>query len=317
MRLTAIDCVHRGLLSVRANWQLILVQWAQTLLLVVLTFAGFLPLVLALGLHNLMPFEGTPEEWSGLFNDILSRVPQDLGGCLPLALALVGATLIWMVAFLVYCYFQGGIYGILASADRQAAPGHPKGWQWFQTFNMKDFRGWAGSYVWRYFWLVNLIVLVMLVWATLSLGLVGLAFFASQRWGAVAAFGIGCGGMVPWFFGTLVLALWSNVAMADLALEDSGVWLAARRSLQTLGHRFWAVLLLLVLVVIAGLIGSVFFVPVSIGLDLVLRDQFFVWAIGRAFLTFLQWAWSGAVSVGFAATMVSLVRSEVTQETVE
>jgi hypothetical protein len=73
---------------------------------------------------------------------------------------------------------------------------------------------------------------------------------------------------------------------------------------------------MLILIVIAGLLGSVFFVPVSIGLDLVLKDEFIVWAIGRAFLTFLQWAWSGAVTVGFAASMVSLVRSEVKQEAV-
>jgi hypothetical protein len=317
MSLTAIDCLHRGLLSVRANWQLVVVQWVQTLLLVLLTAAGFLPVIAALGLHNLATFEGTPEDWSGLFNDVLSRLPQDLGGCLPLALSLVGTTLIWLIAFFVYCYFQGGIYGILASADRQAAPGHPRGWQWFQTFNYKDFRGWGSRYLWRYFWLVNLIVLVALIWALLSLGLAALAFFASQRWGAMAAFGIGCGGVVPWLFGSLVLVLWSNLAMADLALEDSGVRLAARRSLHTLGQRFWAVLLLVVLVLIAGVIGSVFFVPVSIGLNLVLKDQFIVWAIGRAFLTCLQWAWSGAVTVGFAATMVSLVRSEVTQGTVE
>ena len=317
MRLTAIDCVHRGLLSLRANWQLILVQWLQTLVLVVLTVAGFLPPIAALGLFELMPFEGTPEDWSGLFNEILSRVPQDVGGFLPLALSVVGASLIWLLAFVVYCYFQGGIYGILVSADRQAAPGHPKGWQWFQTFNFKDFRGWGSRYTWRYFWLINLIVLVMFVWAMVFVGVAGMAFFASQRWGAMAAFGIGCGGLIPLFFGTLVLALWSSLAMADLALEDSGVWIAARRSLQTLGRRFWAVLLMLILVVIAGLIGSVFFVPVSLGLDLVLRDQFIVWAIGRALVTLLQWAWSGAVTVGFAAAMVSLVRSEVTQETIE
>jgi hypothetical protein len=316
MRLTAIDCVHRGLLSLRANWQLVLVQWLQTLLMVVLTIAGFLPPIAVLGLQKLLPFEGTPEDWSSLFNDILSRMPQDLGGCLPLALSMVGASLIWLLAFFVYCYFQGGIYGILASADRQAASGHPKGWQWFQTFNFKDFSGWGSRYLWRYFWLVNLIVLVMFVWAMVFVGLAGLAFVASQRWGGMAAFGIGCGGLIPLFFGTLVLVLWSNLAMADLALEDSGVWIAARRSLQTLGRRFWAVLLMLILIVIAGLLGSVFFVPVSIGLDLVLKDQFIVWAIGRAFLTFLQWAWSGAVTVGFAASMVSLVRSEVKQEAV-
>jgi len=317
MRLTAIDSVHRGLLSLRANWQLVLVQWLQTLLMVVLTIAGFLPPIAVLGLHKLLPFEGTPEDWSRLLNDILSRVPQDVGGCLPLALSVVAASLIWLLAFFVYCYFQGGIFGILASADRQAAPGHPQGWQWFQTFNFKDFHGWGSRYLWRYFWLVNLILLVMFAWAMVFVGLAGLAFFAAQRWGAMAAFGVGCGGLIPLFFGTLVLALWSNLAMADLALEDSGVWLAARRSLHTLGRRFWAVLLMLVLVVVAGLIGSIFFIPVSIGLDLVLRDQFMVWAIGRAFLTFLQWAWSAAVTVGLAASMVSLVRSEVTQETVE
>ncbi|MGB6363784.1 MAG: hypothetical protein WBG64_14025, partial [Thermoanaerobaculia bacterium] len=154
-------------------------------------------------------------------------------------------------------------------------------------------------------------------WAMVFVGLAGLAFFASQRWGGMAALGIGCGGLIPVFFGTLVLALWSNLAMADLALEDSGVWMAARRSLQILGQRFWAVLLMLVLVVIAGVIGSILFVPVSLGLDFVLKDQFIVWALGRTLVTLLQWAWSGAVTVGFAASMVSLVRSEVTQETIE
>ncbi|MGB5815914.1 MAG: hypothetical protein WBH85_06590 [Thermoanaerobaculia bacterium] len=317
MRLTAIDCVHRGLLSLRANWQLVLIKWLQTLLMVVLTVAGFLPPIAVLGLQKLWPFEGTPEDWSGLFNDILSRVPQDLGGCLPLALSLVGASLIWLLAFFVYCYFQGGIFGILVSADRQASPGQAKGWQWFQTFNFKDFHGWGSRYLWRYFWLVNLIVLVMFAWAMVFVGLAGLAFFASQRWGGMAALGIGCGGLIPVFFGTLVLALWSNLAMADLALEDSGVWMAARRSLQILGQRFWAVLLMLVLVVIAGVIGSILFVPVSLGLDFVLKDQFIVWALGRTLVTLLQWAWSGAVTVGFAASMVSLVRSEVTQETIE
>ena len=55
----------------------------------------------------------------------------------------------------------------------------------------------------------------------------------------------------------------------------------------------------------------------SLDVPLVLKDQFIVWVIGRAFLTCLQWAWSGVVTVGFAATMVSLVRSEVTQGNAE
>lgn len=287
------------------------------MLLVGLTVAGLVPPVAVLGVQNLPSFEGKPEDWSALYTDLMSRLAEGIDGCLPLALSLVATTLIWLLAFLIYCYFQGGIFGILASADRQATPGHPKGWQWFETFNFKDFRGWGSRYLWRYFWLANLIVLVALIWALLMLGLVALAVFAAQRWGTMAAVGVGCGGSIPLLFATLVLALWSNLAMADLALEDSSVWLAARRSLQTLGRRFWAVLLILILVVIAGLIGSAFFVPVSLGLDLVLKDQFVVWVVGRAFLTLLQWAWNGAVTVGFAASMVSLVRSEVMRGNVE
>jgi hypothetical protein len=317
MHLSAIDCVHRGLLSLRANWQLVVVQWLQTLVVVVLTVAGLVPPIAVLGLQSLVSFDGGPQDWSALYTDLLSRLAGGIAGCLPLALALVGTSLIWLLAFLVYCYLQGGIYGILVTADRQAAPGKPRGWQWFQTFNFKDLRGWGSRNVWPYFWLINLIVVVASAWALVALGLLALAVFAAQRWGAMAGFGVGCGSAIPLLFGMLVVALWSNLAMADLALEDSGVWLAARRSLQTLGQRFWAVLLMLVLIVIAGLFASVFFVPVSIGLDHVLRDQFIVRIIGRALLTLLQWAWSGAVTVGFAAAMVSLVRSEVTQGTIE
>lgn len=313
MRLSAIDCVHRGLVSLRANWQLVVAQWLQTIAAVVLSFAGLLPPIAVLGLQNLASFEGTPEDWSTLYGDLLSRVAEGVGGCLPLALALVATTLIWLLAFLVYCYFQGGIFGILVSADRQAAPGPPRGWEWFRTFSTRDFRGWGRRYLWRYFWLLNLILLVSLLWALLALGLAALAVYGAQRWGAMAAIGIGCGSAVPLMFGFLVLALWWNLAMADLALEDSGVWLAARRSLQTLGRRFWAVLLMLVLVVVAGVVGAVVFVPVSLFFDLLVKDQFMVWVVGRAFLTLLQWVWNGAVGVAFAAAMVSLVRSEVAE----
>ena len=39
-----------------------------------------------------------------------------------------------MMAMLVHCYFQGGIYGVLMAGDRQAPAGKPRGSLWFRTF---------------------------------------------------------------------------------------------------------------------------------------------------------------------------------------
>ena len=49
MRLSAIDSLQHGLLNLRANWQLILLQVLQSLLVMVISLVGLVPIVMVLG----------------------------------------------------------------------------------------------------------------------------------------------------------------------------------------------------------------------------------------------------------------------------
>ena len=42
MRLTAIDCLRRGLASLRANWELVAIRWINGMVLVALLALGLI-----------------------------------------------------------------------------------------------------------------------------------------------------------------------------------------------------------------------------------------------------------------------------------
>jgi hypothetical protein len=245
MHLSAFASLGRGLASLRANWGLVWLQWLQVLLLWALTIGGLLlPLsVLGFDLATSLAFlvEGEPPPLTGELERQLENVTPAL------LAALVGACAVWTLGFFVYCWFQAGTYGVLIAADRQAAPG-ARDRRLFRTFSHRDFAGWAGRYLWRYFWLVNLFVLFatpVLVLALLWLVLLGVGV---ERWGMSAAVGFGCGGALPLGFLVVVLTLGMWLAMADAAREGSGVWTATRHGLRVLGRRLGASTLLAVLV---------------------------------------------------------------------
>jgi hypothetical protein len=303
MRLSAVDCLRRGWGNLMANWELVVLQWLQSILVTALFLAGVLVPLLMLGLGTDLFAGSTPS--------LDELVVELLNFSWTLLLGLLAAFAIWTVAFLVHCYVQAGTYGILVTADRQALPGPPRDRRLFRTFSLRDFLGWGGRYVWRYFWFINLFCL--LVSLTFLLAVLWVAFMArgGQRWGGPAALGIGCGGALPLGFLALVLGLWFSVAQADLAREESDVRTASRVGLSVLGRRLGAVVLLFLLLLIAAVALSVAFLPLSIGVDLVLPDAPVARAVAHVFLFLLQGLPSALLMLALAAALVALVRSEL------
>ena len=313
MTLTAVDSIHRGLVNLRANWELLCFQVLQVLIVSVLVVVGFLPPLAALGFTDLETFDPATQDWSSVVDSVAAWVARGREAWVLLVASLILTSAIWLMATLVYCYFQAGIFGVLVAGDRQAPPGRPRGRQWFRTFSAgSSFRGWAGRYLWRYFWLLNLFMLISTVWLVLPLLLLLLTVWGDSRWGTSAALGIGCGGAIPVVFSLIVLAFWSQLAQADLAREASGVWIATGRGLQILGRRLGAVIVL-------GLapggyhdhldrLGSRAFDLSRFLLGIPAPPQN---GPGHVVLTLVEWGSSSLISVAFAAILVSLVRGEV------
>lgn len=304
MRLSAADCLLRGWSNMLANWELIAVSCLQGIVVVVLFVGGLAIPLFSLGLT----FEKAVSSPEAGVAEVLDRLAVV---SLPLLLGLLAALILTTLAFLVFSYFQGGLYGTLYSADRQALPGAGRDRRLFRTFSGRNFAGWGGRFVWRFFWFYNFAGLLFLIALLLVLVWVGLTAFAADRWGAPVAWSVGCGGALPVFFVLLVLSLGIGLGQADLPRDGSGVLKAARLGFDVLARRPGAVLLLALCFAAAGIAVSLIFLPVSIGLTLGLAQKPLAALAARGALALLQMIPNAALSVASAAAFVALMRSEI------
>jgi hypothetical protein len=307
MRLSAADCLRRGWTNLSANWELVVIQWLGSfLVLVLLAFGLVLPLVI-LGIDVLVDSLISKR----LIEDVLRRLADFRPG---LSMALVAMMAVWLLTLLLHCFFQAGAFGVLASGDRQALPGPRRNRLLFRTFSLRDFCGWGGLYVWRF--LGVRVLFCGLIGALGGAVLFWLIFMAlgGGTWGGSAAFGIGCGGALPLAFLALVLGLWFQVAQADLAREGSGVRTASRRGLHVLGRRLGAVAILFILFLGAVVGLSIVFLPVTAVADSLLSGSPGWRALVRLVLFLLQSLPSTLLTMVLAGSLVALVRSETLAE---
>ncbi len=314
MRLSAFDCLRRGLSNLRANWELVLLRFFGIFGIGLVALVGLLPPLLVLGagllrenFRSLLTTQPDPQAWTRLGTQLGERIPAVIPAFL---LALVGTLAIWLFACVAYCYLEAGIFGVLTAAERQALPGADRR-EWFRTFSMSHFLGWGGRYMWRFFAFAGLwgavwigVLLAFVLWGFLLVA-------GGQRWGQAGALGIGCGGSLPLVFLVFVVAFWGTLAKADLAREASSVWSAAASGLRILGRRFGAVLLFfalfLVCTVILAVIGLTLSLIVTLALSRAPLGGFGI----RFCLSLLQSLAGSALALSLAAALVALVQAEV------
>jgi hypothetical protein len=312
MRLSAADCLRRGWTNLAANWELVLLQWLQTILLVALLALGVLLPVVTLGADALLSGRSAPR--------VLAVAMIRFGrlGRLSPAVLLAGVAMlaVWLLSVLVHSWFQAGTYGVLVSAERQALPGRRRPRLLFRTFSLRDFSGWGGLYLGRFF------RLLVFFWAlALPLGIATLVWLVSlgvggEVWGKAAVLGIG-GGLLPLGFLFLIAGLWSQIAraaLADLAREGAGARAAVWRGLAVLGRRLGTVAVLVLLLAGAGVALALLFVPVSAVPGFLLAGAPRARAFVLVVLFLLQGIPSALLVLVLASSLVALVRSEALRE---
>ncbi len=307
MKLSATDCLRRGWTNLAANWELVVIQWLQSLVVV-----GLLALSLALPVITLGADALISGRSAGRVLDVVTaRLDRLSPGVMMAGLAMLA---VWLLSLLVHCWFQAGAYGVLAAADRQALPGSRRERLLFRTFTLRDFSGWGGLYLWRYFrllvifWILAFPLGMAVLFWLITLGVGG------QLGGTGTALGIGCGGALPLGFLFLVSSLWIHVAQADLAREGSGVGAASRRGLSVLGRRLGTVFLLVLLIALAALAVAAVFVPVSFVPTFLLTGAPRLRTLVQVLLFLLQGLPNALLVMILAASLVALVRSEGLRE---
>jgi len=317
MRLTAIDSLQRGLTNLLANWQLVIMHFAQTLLVSLLLVAGVVPIVLVLGVGTFRAVLGTGFDGGGppldALDDLMARMVESTG---PLLLATLAALCVWTVALLVFAYFQAGIFGVLAEAERKSAlPRAPR--VAFRSFSFALFRRSTDEFTWRFFWLVNLFMVIASIPMVVFGGVVMMAVGLATRESLGAAFATGCLGGAAVVLLAVASSLWWQLAMAAAASGPLGLWQAVGRGWSVLLRRMGAVLVLVLLAIVVGITMAVVFVPLGLVIEVVVRDSLWGYVTAQVAMTFCQSLLSAVLSVAFAGALVALVRGEISTEEIQ
>lgn len=254
MRRSATDCIRRGWASLHANWQLVPLAALGSIITQLLLLASLVPPILVLGGWELLEeagevFAASAADPARLEAWLTAIADRALESGTPLVLSLVASTVVGFAGAAVWAFFHGATAGVLVAGDRQAPPGagtRAGDWRWFRTFSLRDYSGWGGRYLWRFFGFFHLALLVPLVilaaWLlVLVLVLLGAAF-ASTGPGVIGV--VGCLSILPLGLAFAVFGLWAVLAQPALATDaDTTVRRASGLAFATLFRRPWAVLL--------------------------------------------------------------------------
>ena len=279
---------------------------AQGLVTTGLLFAGFFVLLAALGVSVFTWLRDLGPDWpQQLADDLVRGLEAAPPPLLSLVLPLIAATLVWTLAFGLYCYLQGGVVGVLVEAE-MAAGGGSSSWRAFRAFTAAGFDRQGRRLFWRYFWFNHLLGAVVLAWMLLLLALVAVAVRLATGPDISAGVAVGCVGMVPLMLLLLAAALWSMLATVEVARPGAGVWQASRRALGTLRRRLGPVLVVWLLAVAGWLIVGAAFAPLRWGIALA-ADRFSVWLGARGLLMLAETLANSAVAVALTATLAAFV----------
>jgi hypothetical protein len=306
MRLSALDCIGRGVANLRANWELALMQLAQAVVCALLAVAGLFGLGVALGVSVFRRL-GDVASWEELLSELQGLTPS--WGLLVILFA--AAMIVTTLMLLVYCWFQAGIFTTLERGERQAPPSPRAEPALFRTYEGRYFRGWAAQGAWRYFWFVNWAFLVVTVVLGLYVG--GIVAVFLLRAGAMSPglMIVGCLALVPALAMALVAQFWMLYGQAILPRESVGVLAASARAWRVLMRRFAASLLFAILFVLASIVLALVFAVLTQALSLALDGAGVAWFGVQLLLTLAQWLASCILSTALFATVVALVRSEL------
>lgn len=314
---TAFDAVGRGFATLRANWQLVPAMWLQQVLVLVLFLLGAAVPLVALGID---PFGGgwlEPQRWAAALDawqpTTLAEAAEDLAlvvepVALPLAVALLGTLVVWTLAVVVFCWFQGGFFGVLLAAERQAPPGPPRDWRLFRTWDRALFVAWARRLAWRYFGFWNLWGLFLLAWLAGALAVVWAARAAAVAAEEAGLAAVGCGGALLLAAALLVLGVWSVVTPPELAREEGAVGRSSRHALGFMARHPLALgLVLAVFVALSLLVGMALGSVGTPFVLLLLQGSVAPWLAVQAVVTLLQIGAGMVVSTAMNGALAALL----------
>ncbi len=307
-RLQALEALGRGIANVRANWPVLVAYLAGTLVVVLIVIASVFPWVAAFGPGLSKWMQGSAG--TGLLGIAPSSIdPSEL--LARFGAAFLAFTLGLTVGSLVFCWYMGGILGVLVAGDAQAPAGPGRAPVVFRTWSWRLFVAESNRLAWKLMLYYSVFMALLLGVMILIFGLVALIGLSLDARGGGVALAVGCGGALPLLFALFVVYAATLTGQAELARPGVRVGSAVRLAFHVLGRRLGGIVVLLVLLFVAAFAVGL----VAGGLNLVLggaaaAKTMALPDLGEGAILVFEMLANSILNVIALATVVALARSE-------
>ena len=206
MKHSVTDVIRRGFLNTIANWPLLLIRIAESVILMVLAVAAVIavivPVVLSLGIHAAAVQD--PADAAAYLMGILA----DKWAILVYVVAVV--TIVLTIFIAVHSFVEAGSARVYIDGERIAGPGPVAPRERFDVFSVDKWLSGGKTDWWSVFWIYNV------AWGVASLiillpALVTLALMFMLQGNEAAIVGVGCLGLVFLVLIFIVVAVVTNI----------------------------------------------------------------------------------------------------------
>lgn len=291
-----------GIAAARANPALVAVRWLGDVAVAGLLVAGMLlPPVALFGTGFAGRFTPLSEAFADRDPDALALAVLDLSDAVAAApgavtAGLAGLVAVWTAALFVYCWIQGGFFGVLLAADRGPAA----------SFSAALFASEGRRLLRPYFWFVNLYATALLLVALLALLPLALVPAPSSGEPPLLSLAVAAAVLPTAALAAAALVVWYALGRVEVA-RGVGVSAASRRAARALVRRPGPVLAVSLLA--AGVVLTVSGVAAPVGVALAALPGPASLA-GVTVLAAAQSLAAAAVGTAYAGSLVRLMRTE-------
>lgn len=261
MRRGVFDTLRRGLDNTLANWPLVAIRLAETILFVAIAAVSVLVILVPILVSAGISLANINDA-----DDVENAMLALMSRWMILVWVFVAVTVLVILFVAIHAFVEAGSARVYVDGEKIAGPQLEGPRMRYRVFSAERWVAGGRDGWWPVFWIYNI------AWALLGLVLLiplvptALLMFLFREQAPVAALS-GCFGLLATFMlllvGALVTAIWTNRAIAEWAVRRLGARDALSASWRAVRTDLGRHILIAVAIVVVSLAGSTFFASFS------------------------------------------------------
>ena len=261
MKRGVFDVLRRALDNTLANWPLILIRLAESVLFIAIAIGAAIVIIVPIIVSAGIQFANLDDS-----ADIENAMQILMTRWMLLLWIFIGISVIFVLFTAIHAFVDAGAARVYVDAERIAGPAVEGVRSRYNVFSMERWFSGGKDGWWTLFWLYNIAwgVLALVLLIPLVPTIIVMLLFRETP---AVSIGAGCLGLVVTFFlliaGAILTGMWTNRSIAEWAVHRAGARDALDRGWAAIRSDFGRHILIALAVIVVAIAGSSFFASFS------------------------------------------------------